>query len=97
MFPEVLAATILVQNPNWFKVNREYVCGPFIEIVQSLTGNDYKESPIWLGNHNNVSTVLMVNPETSSWTIVAYQRETGCVIAAGSASQALTDKLSPKR
>ena len=96
MFPELLAAAIAVQNLNWFKVSREYICGPFAEIVESLTSQEYQEAPVWLGQQNSVSTVLMVNPKTSSWTIVSYQRETGCVIAAGGSSQTLADKLSSK-
>ena len=93
MFPELLAAAIAVQNLNWFKVSREYICGPFAEIVESLTSQEYQEAPVWIGRQNSVNTVLMVNPKTSSWTLVSYQRDTGCVIAAGSSSQAFSDKL----
>ena len=93
MLDQVLAAMIEVQASNWFRMNRSFVCGPFVEIVQSLGGEEFGERPVWLGTGEEVRTVLLVNPTRSSWTIVMYQKEMGCVIGAGSASQALDPKL----
>lgn len=89
----VLAALLEVQSSPWFRMNRSFVCGPFAEIVEALSKEEFGERPVWLGTSEGVNTVLLVNPTKSSWTIVTYQREIGCVIGAGSASQAFDPKL----
>ena len=97
MIDLVFAAMLEVQDSTWFRMNRSFVCGPFAEIVQSLSGAEFGERPVWLGTGDEVRTALLVNPTRSSWTIVMYQREVGCVIAAGSASQAIDPRLDPAK
>lgn len=97
MLEMVLAAMLEAQTSTWFRMNRSFICGPFAEIVQALVNEEFSEKPVWLGRSDEVNTVLMVNPDRGSWTIVTYQRETGCVIGAGSTSQAFNQNLDNKK
>ena len=87
MLDQVLAAMIEVQSGTWFRTNRSFICGPFVEIVQTLNNEEFGEKPVWIGRGEGVNTVLLVNPDRTSWTVVMYQNEVGCVVGAGSASQ----------
>ena len=93
MLDLVLAAIIQAQSSTWYRMNRSFICGPFVEIVEALGKDEFKERPVWIGSSEGVNTVLMVNPDQSNWTIITYQKEVGCVIGAGSASQAFDPKI----
>ena len=44
----------------------------------------HKETPVWVGKsvHNTPVTLLM-NTETRSWTLIAYDARIACVLGAG--------------
>lgn len=90
MLVEIAIAT-MVQTSNWYRVSRQFICGPFDEIVKSLESDEFKESPIWLGKKDDTRMVLMVNKTTGAWTIIHYSGQIGCVIAAGDSSTKLID------
>lgn len=77
-------ATMAAEN-KWFQANKPVNCGPFNEIVQLVTGKDFREQPLWIGvsPHDKTWFALFRNPSTSTWTLVQYGQDTGCVIGEG--------------
>ena len=91
----ILAASLLAQT-GWVRLNRSFICGPFDEIVQGLASEDYTEQPIWLGRSGETRMVLFLNSAKSSWTLVHYIGQTGCVVGAGDSSTRLSDPQAPR-
>lgn len=76
MIEYLLAINLQIQAP---------VCGPMREIVRALMGKDYKEEPVWVGTtiEDGTSSVLFVNRETKTWTILVSKGGTACVVGMG--------------
>lgn len=84
MMAVTTAATSAKEDP-WFRGNKSVKCGPFMEIVQIVTGEPFREQPLWIAQSGEDASqfVLFRNPHTSTWTLVQYGRETGCVLGMG--------------
>lgn len=81
----LLCLALPAQASEWFDSDKPVTCGPFREIVQTLTLEQYKESPIWIGQSSADRTQfsLFVNSNTGTWTLVQYGQITGCIIGVG--------------
>jgi len=84
----------VAQAPNLRMVNKAVPCGDFGQIMATVTGKDWKETPIWRGGPNEAGnqTVLFFNLERTTWTLVEYRSNLGCVLGSGETSQ-LSDQL----
>lgn len=51
--------------------------------VMEVLARDYKETPIFHGQSDNIQYVLYTNDKTGGWTMIAYQDGLGCILAAG--------------
>lgn len=71
---------------TWFKSHKPVDCGPFREIVEMITGNEFRERVTWLGNSHQDHTkfVLFRNPDTNTWTVIQYGQDIACVLGMGS-------------
>lgn len=69
--------------------SKSIACASFLEIIRILTSEEYKEIPIWRGgpDDNGNKIVLFFNRSTTSYTIVEYKNDTGCILAGGNKSQ----------
>ena len=77
---------------DWFETNKPVKCGPFTDLIKVVTGDKFREIPIWIGQSGTDDTgfTLFRNAETKSWTLVQYGKEIACVLGIGPWDQ-LTD------
>ena len=70
---------------TWTESQKPVVCGPFREIVTTLTKEPYQEFPLWIGTSSEDSSrfSLFVNTEKGNWTLVQYGTNTGCILGIG--------------
>lgn len=66
-----------------FKAQKPIVCDTTKNVVESMTGPEWREEPIWLGKDELSKFVLMVNDLTGSWTIIQYRGDIACIIGLG--------------
>ena len=70
------------------------MCAETENVINTLTGKDYKEKPFWMGVDNKDNTFsIFYNKETTGWTIIEFKGRTACVLGAGEESQ-LSQELS---
>jgi hypothetical protein len=82
----------VAQDSKWFKGEKTVSCGPFREIVAALSGDRWKETPIWMGEVDGDTKsriTLMVNESTGGWTVLEYQGETACILGMGTKGRAV--------
>ncbi len=98
-----IIAAILVTLPmtvmasEWFQSNKPVTCGPFREIVETLTKERFKEFPLWVGHSSEDRTkfILFYNDTTGAWTLVQIGQTTGCILGLGERSDIVDGKLLP--
>lgn len=76
-------------------MNKPVRCTDTRTLIETLTGKDYKENPIWLGTDqqgNNIS--VFVNTDTSAYTVIEFRGRIACVLSAGSESMLSQDTKS---
>ena len=85
MLLALIGLSLPAQASEWFESQKPVTCGPFREIVQTLTLEQYKEAPIWIGQSSADRTQfsLFTNDTTGTWTLVQYGQVTGCIIGVG--------------
>ncbi len=77
----VSAQPIIVQKP--------VTCVESKMLLQGLAGNDYKETPMWLGIEPGAEVPkysVFVNQQTRTWTIVQFNDKLACVLGTGTES-----------
>ena len=75
------AQPIIVQKP--------VTCVDTKMLLQGLAGNDYKETPMWLGIEPGAEVPkysVFVNQQTRTWTIVQFNDQLACVLGTGTDS-----------
>jgi hypothetical protein len=87
-------SAIEARTGELFRSTKTVVCGNLGEIMEKITGADWREEPIWRGGPNEYQnmTTLFFNSETGSWTLIEYRNQTGCILGNGMSSQ-LTDRI----
>jgi hypothetical protein len=66
-----------------FRTQKPIVCDTTKNVVESMTGPEWREEPIWLGKDEDSKFVLLVNDSTRSWTIIQYKGDIACIIGLG--------------
>jgi hypothetical protein len=77
----VAAQSVIIQKPM--------KCADTKTVIQALTGEDYKEKPIWLGIESGATVSrysLFVNEQTKTWTLIQFDENVACVLGVGEAS-----------
>ena len=78
----------LVFASDWIEAHKPIDCGPFQEILSIVTQKGVEEEVAWIGKaENNSSVALFLNPKTSTWTLVQYNKEVSCVLEMGKTSK----------
>ena len=88
IIPALLALSLSAQANEWSERKKPVICGPFREIVQTLMQERYREWPLWIGQSSEDSTQfsLFTNVDTGAWTLVQYNKVSGCVLGVGDTS-----------
>lgn len=77
----VVAQPIIVQKP--------VTCIDANTLLQGLIGNNYKETPLWLGIEPGAEVSkysVFVNQQTKTWTIIQFNDTIACVLGTGTES-----------
>ena len=63
---------------------RKLTCGKTKFVLEALT-KVAKEKVIWVGDskYNDSQTIVMINTETLTWTVVQYDKNMACVLNNG--------------
>jgi hypothetical protein len=80
----MLFVPLLSQAAN-FKYDKTLVCGNREEIIESLVGEVYTESPLWVGRDNMDGSeyMMLINHHTGTWTILQMNKTIACVLGVG--------------
>lgn len=74
--------TSTIANAQSFQLNHKLYCDKAKEIFRALF--EQGEKPLWQGkNEKGFVTVLMLNAQTQSWTLVMTDGETACALDFG--------------
>jgi hypothetical protein len=79
-------------------VDKKVLCDFNERIIGSVTGGDFKEAPVFVGNDklSESKTTLFINRKTGSWTMVQANERVGCIVTAGEAHILLNDAAKSK-
>lgn len=72
-------------NAQIFESKTTVRCGETRYILVNLLGEEIEEHPFWVGTNNDskTSTVVMINDQTQTWTVVQFDKKIACVLAVG--------------
>lgn len=71
-----------IANAQTFQSQRTLLCDKASKIFKITL--DYGEMPVWQGkNDKGLFTILVVNPNSETWTIIVTDGEFGCVLDVG--------------
>lgn len=81
----LMSLPLMASTEEWFESQKPVVCGPFLEIIQIVTGKRFQEQPLWIGRSSTDPTYfsLFRNPATGTWTLVQYGKTIGCIVGQG--------------
>jgi hypothetical protein len=81
-----LIATIVYAG-QVYKGNKEVVCASLKDVVEFVSGQEFQEQPYWIGADQVSKFIMMVNPNTGTWTMIQYDNKKACIIGTGAKSQ----------
>lgn len=64
-------------------VEKPIVCDTPKIVIGTLTSEEYKEQPFWIGIDKTSRYVMLVNEKTSTWTFVQLNDTIACVLGTG--------------
>lgn len=72
--------------------NKPVMCAQTQHVINTLTGKEYEEKPVWMGvNAQDNTFSLFINRSTKGWTLIEFRGNTACVLGAGDESQISRD------
>ena len=78
----LLCLTSAVVNAQ-LTVSRDVICDK-TEVVVTVLTKDYNERPVWVGRGEGpTSYMLLINPETKSWSMVHLSTDVSCIVGSG--------------
>ena len=83
----LLIPTLSVAQP--IIVQKPVTCVESKMLLQGLSSNDYKETPMWLGIEPGAEVPkysVFVNQQTRTWTIIQFNDKLACVLGTGTES-----------
>lgn len=85
----ILTISVTALSQSAETVNKPVYCFP-LSIVVDMLSRDFGESVTFQSRNTltGADVALAENPETGSWTIIEYDKDTACILATGSRSPA---------
>lgn len=81
-----LTSLVASAQPNLIEVDKPVICSDPKTVIETLS-DQYQEQPVWSGRGTESKYVLLVNPKTSTWSIVEYNDKLACVVGTGKAAR----------
>jgi hypothetical protein len=72
-----------------FELKKPVMCDKTKKIFAELINGEYQELPAWSGEDEKTRFVLLINQETSTWSIIQFDKETACILGVGEKSKVL--------
>jgi len=66
-----------------FNSEKPVICEKTKDVIEYLSGPEWREEPFWAGRDDRSRYVLMTNERTGTWSIVQFNGEIACVIGTG--------------
>ena len=69
-----------------FQIEKSIVCDDVEKMFRYFQNPPYNETPMWSGRDiidHTVQHTLLINHQTGTWTMIAFNAEIGCVLGAG--------------
>lgn len=66
-----------------FTVEKPVFCTDVKTMIEFLSGEDYQESPLWVGKDEKSKYVIMSNDKSKTWTIVQFNDQVACILGTG--------------
>jgi hypothetical protein len=79
-----------------FQIEKSIVCDDVKKIFAYFQKDPYNETPMWSGRDiidPSVQHTLLVNHQTGTWTMIAFNAEIGCVLGAGTNPVLISNNL----
>jgi len=72
-------------SPSIIKGTKDVTCAPTELIFKVLTGEEFSESPLWIGSEESSTDryVMFVNNKTRTWTMVQVGSDQACILGLG--------------
>lgn len=79
-----------------FQTEKTIVCDDVDKMFRYFQNPPYSETPMWTGRdikEDHVQYTLLVNHQTGTWTMVAFNDHIGCVLGAGTNPVLISNNL----
>lgn len=64
-------------------VDKPVVCDDTNIVLNGLGGEKYKEVAVWAGEGKSSMFAVLVNPTSTTWSIIQFNQEKACVLGTG--------------
>ena len=83
-----------VAHAQLSEYERRFTCGETRFVITALT-KTAQEKPIWSGTDpaTQTQTIVLVNTNTLTWTVVQYDQTMACVLHSGTGFKILADSF----
>lgn len=97
----LVSAVLIVLATNTYaqvQTQKPVICYEANSLIESLQGEQFKEHVHWIGKENETKSryALMVNPETSAWTLLQFIKNYACILGGGNQSDFVVDITKPQ-
>jgi len=81
----LLLSAVPVSFAESFTTKKDVYCDKTEILISLLKGQDYEETPIWLGKGIGPTPnySLFTNVKTKTWTIIQFNNDLACVLGTG--------------
>ena len=76
-------ALVSISSSSSETFKKDVVCDSKENIFEFLSGEDYKELPVWTGNDDRSTYAMFANDKTGTWTLVQFNKSTACILGTG--------------
>ena len=77
------------------QVEKKVACDKFDNVINAL-GKNHGEFPIWVSTGKESQVAVLVNPKSTSWSVIQYNAKVACVLETGEGFKYLPEALSKK-
>ena len=78
----ILTSLVASAQSKLIEIDKPVTCSDPKTVIETLS-DQYQEQPFWSGRGTESKYVLLVNPKTSTWSIVEYNDKLACVVGTG--------------
>ena len=89
LFFATLLIVVAIAQAGPVEVKKTVICEETKKLYNELINGEYAELPAWGGEGEKSKFVLLINKETTTWTLIEFDRGTRCIIGAGEGSRVL--------